>query len=104
MWPTLACPADIPEHWRRRPAGEIAANTAPVSVALARQLLWRMLGAAHPMEAHQADSRAMFALSQSADVREGIESFLEKRDPVFADRVSDGLPEIVPGWREPEFR
>ena len=61
MWPTLACPGDIPEHWRRRPAGEIAANTAPVSVALARQLLWRMLGAAHPMEAHQADSRALFA-------------------------------------------
>ncbi len=85
-------------------AAEIADNTAPVSVALARQLMWRMLGAGHPMEAHQADSRAMFARGQSADVREGIESFLEKRDPVFADRVSDGLPEIVPGWEEPEFR
>ena len=56
------------------------------------------------MEAHQADSRAMFARGTSADVREGIASFLEKRDPVFADRVSDGLPEIVPGWEEPEFR
>jgi enoyl-CoA hydratase/carnithine racemase len=75
-----------------------------VSVASRAQLLWRMLGAAHPMEAHQADSRAMFARSQSADVREGIESVLEKRDPVFADRASDGLPEIVPGWKEPEFR
>jgi enoyl-CoA hydratase/carnithine racemase len=85
-------------------AAEIADNTAPVSVALARQLMWRMLGASHPMEAHQADSRAMFARGQSADVREGIESFLEKRAPVFADRISDGLPEIVPGWEEPEFR
>ncbi len=85
-------------------AAEIAANTAPVSVALARQLMWRMLGASHPMEAHQADSRAMFARGTSADVREGIESFLEKRDPVFSDRVSDGLPETVPGWKEPEFR
>jgi enoyl-CoA hydratase/carnithine racemase len=84
-------------------AGEIVANTAPVSVALARQLMWRMLGADHPMAAHQADSRAMFARGQSADVREGIESFLEKRDPVFADRISAGLPEIVPGWDEPEF-
>jgi enoyl-CoA hydratase/carnithine racemase len=85
-------------------AREIADNTAPVSVALARQLMWRMLGAAHPMEAHQADSRAMFARGSSADVREGIESFLEKRDAVFSDRVSDGLPEIVPSWEEPEFR
>jgi enoyl-CoA hydratase/carnithine racemase len=84
-------------------AGEIVANTAPVSVALARQLMWRMLGADHPMAAHQADSRAMFARGQSEDVREGIESFLEKRDPVFADRISAGLPEIVPGWEEPEF-
>jgi enoyl-CoA hydratase/carnithine racemase len=85
-------------------AAEIADNTAPVSVALTRQLMWRMLGAEHPMEAHRADSRAMFARGQSADVREGIESFLEKRDPAFADRISDGLPEIVPGWGEPEFR
>jgi enoyl-CoA hydratase/carnithine racemase len=84
-------------------AQEIAANAAPVSVALARQLLWSMLGARHPMEAHRADSRAMFARGQSADVREGIASFLEKRDPVFVDRVSDGLPEILPDWREPEF-
>ena len=75
-------------------AREIAEHTAPVSVALARQLLWRMLGAAHPMEAHRADSRAMVARGRSADVVEGVTAFLEKRPAVFPDRVSDGLPEV----------
>jgi enoyl-CoA hydratase/carnithine racemase len=75
-------------------AREIADNTAPVSVALARRLLWRMLGAEHPMAAHRADSKAMFSRGQSADVREGVQSFLEKRDPAFTDRVSDGLPDV----------
>jgi enoyl-CoA hydratase/carnithine racemase len=84
-------------------AREIAENTAPVSVALARQLMWRMLGAAHPMEAHRADSRGMFSRGQSADAVEGITSFLEKRAASFPDRVSDGLPEIMPWWVEPEF-
>jgi enoyl-CoA hydratase/carnithine racemase len=84
-------------------AGEIAENTAPVSVALARQLMWRMLGAEHPMLAHRADSRGMFVRGQSADAVEGITSFLEKRPASFPDRVSDGLPEIMPWWSEPEF-
>jgi enoyl-CoA hydratase/carnithine racemase len=82
---------------------EIADHTAPVSVALARRLLWTMLGASHPMEAHRADSRAMFARGQSADAREGVTSFLEKRDPKFPDRISDGLPELFPGRDEPAF-
>jgi enoyl-CoA hydratase/carnithine racemase len=82
---------------------EIAGETAPVSVALARQLLWAGLGASHPMEAHRADSRAMFSRGQSADAREGVESFLEKRPPEFPDRVSDGLPELFPGREEPAF-
>ena len=64
-------------------AREIADNTAPVSVALARRLLWTMLGAEHPMVAHRADSRAMFARGQSADAHEGVTSFLEKRPAVF---------------------
>ncbi|MHB8242921.1 MAG: crotonase/enoyl-CoA hydratase family protein [Solirubrobacteraceae bacterium] len=84
-------------------AAEIVDNTAPVSVALARQLMWRMLGAEHPMVAHRADSRGMFARGQSADAVEGITSFLEKRSAEFPDRVSDGLPEIMPWWSEPEF-
>lgn len=84
-------------------AREIAESTAPVSVALARQLMWRMLGAEHPMVAHRADSRGMFARGQSADAVEGITSFLEKRPAVYPDRVSEGLPEIMPWWSEPEF-
>ena len=84
-------------------AREIAENTAPVSVALARQLMWRMLGAEHPMLAHRADSRGMAARGQSADAVEGITAFLEKRPAHFPDRVSDGLPEIMPGWETPEF-
>ncbi len=84
-------------------AAEIVENTAPVSVALARRMMWTMLGAAHPMEAHRADSRAMFARGQSADAREGVMSFLEKRPAEFSDRVSDGLPELFPGREEPAF-
>jgi enoyl-CoA hydratase/carnithine racemase len=84
-------------------AEEIARNTAPVSVALARRMLWTMLGAEHPMLAHRADSRGMFARGQSADAREGVTSFLEKRPPKFPDRVSDGLPDVLPGWSAPAF-
>jgi enoyl-CoA hydratase/carnithine racemase len=84
-------------------AREIADNTAPVSVALARRLLWTMLGAEHPMEAHRADSRAMFARGQSADAAEGVTAFLEKRPAEFPDRVSDGLPDVFPGREPPLF-
>jgi enoyl-CoA hydratase/carnithine racemase len=84
-------------------AAEIADNAAPVSVALARRLMWTMLGAPHPMDAHRADSRAMFSRGQSDDAREGVTSFLEKRDPNFTHRVSDGLPDLFPGRREPAY-
>jgi enoyl-CoA hydratase/carnithine racemase len=84
-------------------AREIAENAAPVSVALARRMLWRMLGAEHPMLAHRADSRGMLSRGQSADAVEGVNSFLQKRPARFTDRVSDGLPDIMPDWVEPEF-
>jgi enoyl-CoA hydratase/carnithine racemase len=84
-------------------AAEIADNAAPVSVALARRLMWTMLGESHPMAAHRADSRAMFFRGQSADAREGITAFLEKRPAAFPDRVGDGLPDILPGWEAPEY-
>jgi enoyl-CoA hydratase/carnithine racemase len=82
---------------------EIATAAAPVSVAVSRRLLWTMLGAEHPMEAHRADSRALFSRGQSADAAEGVTSFLEKRQPDFPDKVSDGLPELFPGREEPAF-
>ena len=80
-------------------AREIADNTAPVSVALIRQMMWRMLGADDPMEAHKVDSRAILARGASADVREGVTAFLEKRAPRFSDRVSREMPAFFPWWQ-----
>lgn len=87
----------------RELAREIADNTSPVSVALSRQMLWRMMGASHPMEAHRVDSRGIAERGRSADAREGVESFLAKRPAVYPDKVSDGLPDIFPDWNDPEF-
>jgi enoyl-CoA hydratase/carnithine racemase len=88
----------------RELAAEIAEHTSPVSVAVTRRLMWTMLGAPHPMAAHRADSRGMFARGQSGDAREGVMSFLEKRPANFPDRVSEGLPDLFPGDEEPAFR
>lgn len=84
-------------------AREIADNTAPVSVALSRQMLWRMLGAAHPMEAHKVDSRGIFHRGQSEDTSEGVTAFLEKRSASFPDRVSADLPPYFPWWEDPAY-
>jgi enoyl-CoA hydratase/carnithine racemase len=84
-------------------AAEMAGETSPVSVALSRQMLWRMLGADHPMAAHRADSRGIFLRGRSDDAREGVTSFLEKRPPHFPLKVSDGLPDIFPDWKDPDF-
>jgi enoyl-CoA hydratase/carnithine racemase len=97
-------PADELLDAARALAGEIAENTAPVSVALARRMMWTMLGAEHPMAAHRADSRGMLFRGQSDDAREGVTSFLEKRPARFTDRVSDGLPEVFPGREQPTFQ
>ena len=81
---------------------EFTANTSAMSVAINRQLLWRMMGAAHPMDAHQIDSRTMLHTS-TRDGREGVQSFLEKRPPNFTDKISEGAP-IGLGWdEEPPF-
>ncbi|WP_397417784.1 crotonase/enoyl-CoA hydratase family protein [Phenylobacterium sp.] len=84
-------------------AREIADNTAPVSVAVTRQLLWRMAGASHPMEAHRADSRGIQARGRSGDAAEGVTAFLEKRPPVYPDKVSKDLPDLWPHWTAPTF-
>jgi enoyl-CoA hydratase/carnithine racemase len=84
-------------------AREIVENTAPVSVALARRMMWTMLGAEHPMIAHRADSQGMFIRGQSADAHEGVTAFLEKRPANFPDRVSDGLPDVFGGRQAPAF-
>ncbi len=96
-------PADELLDAARTLAKEIIDNTAPVSVALARQMMWRMLGASHPMEAHRVDSRGIQIRGRSNDVKEGVMSFLEKRPANFVDRVSSDVPDIFPGWSEPEF-
>ncbi|TCO75599.1 crotonase/enoyl-CoA hydratase family protein [Chromatocurvus halotolerans] len=85
-------------------AREIADNTAPVSVAMTRQMLWRMAGAAHPMEAHQLDSRAVQARGASADAKEGVASFLEKRPAAYSNRVSVDMPDFFDWQGEPDFR
>jgi enoyl-CoA hydratase/carnithine racemase len=84
-------------------AREIADNTSGVSVALSRQMLWRMLGASHPMDAHRVDSRGIQMRGRSADAHEGVSSFLEKRPARFADSVAGGLPDIFPEWEDPQF-
>ena len=96
-------PADELLPAARAIASEIASGTAPVSVALTRQMLWRMLGADHPMEAHRVDSRAINARGASDDAREGVLSFLEKRPAEFPVKVSDGLPDVFPDWENPSF-
>ena len=82
---------------------EIATHTAPVSVALSRQMLWRMLGAEHPMMAHRVDSRFVARQGHGGDVAEGVSAFLEKRPPSFPNQVSAGLPPWLPAWTEPTY-
>ncbi len=84
-------------------AREIADNTSGVSVALSRQMLWRMLGADHPMQAHRVDSRAIQLRGRSADAHEGVTSFLEKRPANFSDSVAASLPDVFPEWQDPQF-
>lgn len=89
-------------------AEEIAADfveaTSSLSVTLIRQMLWKMLGADHPMEAHKIDSRGVYSLGKTGEATEGVMSFLEKREPNFPGKVSKDLPEFYPWWEEKEFK
>lgn len=87
----------------REIAREIATNTSAISVTMIRHMMWRMLGEDHPMAAHRIDSRGVYHLGRAADAAEGVSSFLEKRPPVFTDKVSADMPEFFPWWDEPEF-
>lgn len=84
-------------------AREIADNTAPVSVALMRQMLWRGLGFSHPMDAHKIDSRGVLSRGRSADAKEGVTSFLEKRQPTYPNKVSTDMPDYFPWWDEQKY-
>ena len=88
----------------RELALEIARNTSAISVALARQLMWRMLGADHPMEAHRLDSRCMDWTGRSADAHEGVAAFLEKRPARFTLRPSADMPPFYPWWPDRPFK
>ena len=85
-------------------AREIADNTSPVAVAMNRQMIWKMLGADHPMEAHKVDSRMIFERGRSADTREGVESFLAKRPAKFPDTITANLPKSFPWWPKREYK
>jgi enoyl-CoA hydratase/carnithine racemase len=84
-------------------AREIADKAAPVSIALIRQMMWRMLGADDPMEAHKIDSRGIYTRGRSEDVKEGVLSFLEKRPAHFENTVSADMPDYFPWWDEREY-
>src|SRR6202041_448533 len=84
-------------------AREIADNTSQVSVALIRQMLWKMAGADHPMEAHKVDSRGIFARGSSAGGKKGVASLLEKRPAKFPDKVSKDMPSYFPWWQERKY-
>ncbi len=87
----------------RKIAAEIRDNTSAVSITLVRHMMWKMLGADHPMEAHKIDSRGIYHRGKSPDSKEGVVSFLEKRPAEFPGKVSTDMPEFFPWWEAREF-
>jgi enoyl-CoA hydratase/carnithine racemase len=100
---SVHAPADLMPAARAL-AKELTADSAPVSIALTRQMMWRMLGAGHPMEAHKIDSRAIWVRGQSDDAKEGVTSFLEKRPAAYPNKVSADLPHFAPWMDEPGYQ
>lgn len=84
-------------------AKELTSESAPVSIALTRNAMWRMMGAAHPMDAHRLDSRLIWSRGASGDAAEGVASFLEKRPATYPDRVSEDLPHFGPWMDDPAW-
>lgn len=84
-------------------AREIADNTSALSVAMTRAMMWRLSATEHPMMAHRIDSKAIYTLSRGVDAKEGIASFLEKREPSYPGKVSSDMPDFFPWWDEPEY-
>ncbi|OYU88314.1 MAG: enoyl-CoA hydratase [Bradyrhizobiaceae bacterium PARB1] len=79
-------------------------KTAPVSVALIRQMMWRLSATDDPMEAHKIDSRGIYARGRSEDVKEGVVAFLEKRPAAFKNKVSTDMPDYFPWWDERDYK
>jgi enoyl-CoA hydratase/carnithine racemase len=94
---SLHAPEDL-LYAARSLAAEIAENTSAISVAMTRAMMWRLMSADHPMEAHKIDSRSIYRLSRGADAKEGIASFLDKRRPMFPGKVSADMPDFYPWW------
>jgi enoyl-CoA hydratase/carnithine racemase len=98
----------VPQAELLNRAKEIAlsmtAQSSPVSVSMTRQMLWRMLGADHPMEAHKVDSKAIYGRGRQSDAKEGVMSFLEKRAPDFKDSPSQDMPDFYPWWEKREYK
>jgi len=96
---SIHAPEDL-MHAAQGLATEIAENTSAISVAMTRAMMWRLMNADHPMEAHKIDSRAIYRLSRGADAKEGIASFIEKRGAVYPGKVSEDMPDFYPWWEQ----
>lgn len=96
---SVHAPGDL-LHAAKSLAAEIAENTSAISVAMTRAMMWRLMSADHPMEAHKIDSRAIYRLSRGKDAAEGIASFLDKRRPMYPGKVSADMPDFYPWWDE----
>jgi enoyl-CoA hydratase/carnithine racemase len=100
---SIHAPGDLMDEARKL-AREIADNTSALSVAMTRAMMWRLSNTEHPMMAHRIDSKAIYTLSRGVDAKEGIASFLEKREPSYPGKVSSDMPDFYPWWDEPDYK